>query len=335
MIYGKGAKGMLIDITDDITDMNMEITLIATDESVMSVKIGDIIDLLNNFIIKVYFDEEIYNIEKNICIDLINIGINEDYIIINDKKYFSIYNKQFGILKRKCQYTLDRFIITNTIDKDINKILLKSMVNEILNEIIKLQENNYVHCDIKADNIMYCDKKFKLIDWDLAVHTNEYTKEEICRNSYIGSATHTSNILELSVDKLCKKFMDRYKQSLKRLASKAIKKRNIGFNTNNINEFTKIHLLDDSRASLESLYKYHIDLYSFSVVLYEILSEDMNPLLINNFTNILQNTINVELKDEYIFQYISLDFFKNMKLNEISLSNLLNLIPDNFYIILK
>lgn len=349
MIYGKGAKGMLIDIIDEITDMNMEIKLIATDESILSVRIKDINDLLENFIIKLYFDEEVYDIEKNVSIDLINNDIINDYIVIDDKKYFSILSTsslKYGILKRKCNITLDNYTITSVNvskfdNSNQNVILLKTMSKQILIEIFNLQKNNYTHCDIKADNIMLCGKDFKLIDWDLAVYTKEYTKEEICKNRYIGSATHTSKILELSVDKLCKKFVNRYKQTIKRIVSKTIKKRNIGFNTNNVNEFTKIHLLDDSPISLESLYKYHVDLYSFSVVLYEILGEDMNPLLINNFTSILQNTINVNEDigeggdKEYILQYITIDFSKNKKLNEITLTNLLNLLPDNYILVLS
>jgi len=42
------------------------------------------------------------------------------------------------------------------------------MINDIYESLLILQKNNFMHNDIKADNIIYCDNKYKLIDWELA-----------------------------------------------------------------------------------------------------------------------------------------------------------------------
>ena len=57
------------------------------------------------------------------------------------------------------------------------------------------QKKQYVHCDIKADNIMVCGDIIKIIDWDLAVKNNTYSKDEVCTLNYHGSATHQSPLI--------------------------------------------------------------------------------------------------------------------------------------------
>lgn len=42
---------------------------------------------------------------------------------------------------------------------------LKQFANDILDSIIVLQEQSYEHNDIKMDNIVLCDNRYKLIDW--------------------------------------------------------------------------------------------------------------------------------------------------------------------------
>ncbi len=331
MSYGEGSKGALIDILNPDTDLESEITLVGLDQNIV-VKIREISDLVSKYIIKIYFDEKNFLSESKIVKELINIGVVEDYITYKDNKYYAIYNgKKYGMLKIKCRNTLENYKIESKLDDGVP---LKQMCKDILKEIFILQMNNYTHCDIKADNIMMCDGKFKLIDWDLCVHTPSYDKHTVCKNRYIGSATHTSKMLELSLYKFCGKRVDKYKQSIKRIASKTLKRRNISFDVNNISSLAQIHFLENNSTSIVSLYNFHIDLYSFSVTIYEILDVSLSSSLISKFIYILQNTVNVQFNDvnsyDVVLNYLDESFYQTDKLKSISFTDLLNLIPENW-----
>ena len=115
-------------------------------------------------------------------------------------------------------------------------------MKDILLNIIQLQEKKYVHCDIKADNIMICGTDAKLIDWDLAIkHTDDnYAIKTICENRYHGSGTHQSPLIADYLYKKCSgKFGTRIGQKLVMSLSKTLGKRNIPSDHNKIHKITK------------------------------------------------------------------------------------------------
>jgi len=78
-------------------------------------------------------------------------------------------NKRLFVINRKCQKTLH--------PKQINQYSVgtfKKMVLEIMQIIVKLNEINVSHGDIKLDNIMVCDGTYKLIDWEQSRKLNYY-----------------------------------------------------------------------------------------------------------------------------------------------------------------
>ena len=73
--------------------------------------------------------------------------------------YAISYSNHFYIFQEKCFKTIDKIDFTQ---KEFDK-----MINDIYESLLILQKNNFMHNDIKADNIIYCDNKYKLIDWEL------------------------------------------------------------------------------------------------------------------------------------------------------------------------
>jgi serine/threonine protein kinase len=82
---------------------------------------------------------------------------------ITNKK-MDIYGISYGyyyyIFQEKCHKTIDNIDFTQ---EEFNKF-----INDIYESLLILQQNNFLHNDIKPDNIIYCNNKYKLIDWDLA-----------------------------------------------------------------------------------------------------------------------------------------------------------------------
>ena len=78
----------------------------------------------------------------------------------NDVDIYGIsYDYKYFLFEEKCHKTLENINFTQ---KEFNKF-----IDDIYESLLILQKNNFLHNDIKADNIIYCDNHYKLIDWDL------------------------------------------------------------------------------------------------------------------------------------------------------------------------
>ena len=331
--YGKGSKGYLIDVFGKDSDdneyfINGTCKLINNIDSIV-IDIKQSHELFNDsMLIKCFNKEENFKEEFEKSLDLINYSLIDDYIIFKDNKYNAIYDittKKYGLIKLKCENSIHKYHINNNfLHTNSNSISLQEFVSSVLLQIINLQRHNYNHCDIKADNIMVCGGNVKLIDWDLAQKTQNYELEEICGKRYYGSSTHTSPLIE-NLLSTCNK---RSIQKLKRVISGTFSFRNVSLSSNMINLYTKSYLLLNSPESLKSLIKYHIDLYSFSIVLHQLDIKKLKNLEL--ICEILQNTIYVSDNNE--FKYIiydesipETDVYKTIEFQQ-----LLDLIPLNY-----
>lgn len=72
--------------------------------------------------------------------------------------YGLVFNNNYYIFIEKCHKTIDNIKFTQ---KTFNKL-----VSDIMETLDILNKNNYIHNDIKPDNIILCDDRFKLIDWE-------------------------------------------------------------------------------------------------------------------------------------------------------------------------
>lgn len=91
--------------------------------------------------------------------------------------YALSYNYNFFIFQEKCYNTIDNIKFTQ---KEFNK-----MIDDIYETIEILQNNKFLHNDLKPDNIIYCNNKYKIIDWDKAHHTKDLFKSLIVRGNFI------------------------------------------------------------------------------------------------------------------------------------------------------
>jgi serine/threonine protein kinase len=78
------------------------------------------------------------------------------------KVYGIICKDNYYVFLEKCNKTIEEI-------KFDNRMFYK-MVKEIKEVLKILDDNKYIHNDIKPDNIIYCErvKRFKLVDWDLS-----------------------------------------------------------------------------------------------------------------------------------------------------------------------
>lgn len=74
--------------------------------------------------------------------------------------YAISFSHKFFIFQEKCHKTIDNIKFSQ---KEFNKF-----IKDIYESLLILQKSKFIHNDIKADNVIYCDNKYKLIDWDLA-----------------------------------------------------------------------------------------------------------------------------------------------------------------------
>ena len=74
--------------------------------------------------------------------------------------YAISFSHRFYIFQEKCHKTVDNIKFTQ---KEFNKF-----IKDIYESLLILQKSKFIHNDIKADNVILCDNKYKLIDWDLA-----------------------------------------------------------------------------------------------------------------------------------------------------------------------
>lgn len=98
------------------------------------------------------------------------------------RKIYNIIGFQYGseyyVFNKKCTQNLTSMIETLT-RKQIDQ-----MIASILESLVILQKKKYTHNDIKFDNIMYCDEKFKLIDWERALDIEQLQHRLLVRGDY-------------------------------------------------------------------------------------------------------------------------------------------------------
>ena len=96
---------------------------------------------------------------------------NAEYITLNPIFNFNkidIYNSIIEYQNNEIHHII---YSTKCIGKNM-KIDLNKFIIDILESIVILQKADYMHNDIKLDNIVFCDDKYKLIDWGAA---NKYS----------------------------------------------------------------------------------------------------------------------------------------------------------------
>jgi len=88
----------------------------------------------------------------------VHTTIKEGFKYKNRKIYGIIFNDDYYIFLEKCYKNLEEIKFTQT--------LLNKCTKEIMETLNILNGNNYIHNDLKPNNIILCKNRFKIIDWE-------------------------------------------------------------------------------------------------------------------------------------------------------------------------
>lgn len=116
------------------------------------------------YVKKTFFDNELNGIIK--LMKIFKNDIQKFTSIVPLFKYngCGIYGLTYGdnyyVFSKKCGKTIDNIKFTTE--------LYKKFITDIYYTLKLFKENDYLHNDLKPDNIILCNNKFKIIDWELS-----------------------------------------------------------------------------------------------------------------------------------------------------------------------
>lgn len=181
---GEGAHGVVYDVICD--DSNDTLCYFINDKKVKQIFIhekgidnfykiennDEFISILNeakNKIAKIFTSKQdfMYELNENFKIKDIYAGEGSSpYITIEpifNYKGKDVYSSEIQYENKEIHYVLYSTKCKGNIKE--TPIDLSKLIIDILESIVILQESDYMHNDIKLDNIVLCDTKYKLIDW--------------------------------------------------------------------------------------------------------------------------------------------------------------------------
>lgn len=173
-------------------------------------------------------------------------------------------------------------------DKCNNKYEFQhNLINNLLESLIVLNQNNYLHNDVKLDNIVLCDARYKLIDWGAATPMDY-------KNKTHGSLLTTSPLrwycygyLALVAKNVIPTKTYFYKPEIAKSAF--FKEQVERINT----EFRTLLIFEPDRKKLFEAYKNTFDVFMLGMtflhaVIEHKLSYDLYRPIINSFTSLLE-----------------------------------------------
>jgi serine/threonine protein kinase len=196
------------------------------------------------------------------------------YIIFEDNSHIYV------TFTKKCDMDLEHYKL----------IKLNQIIDNILETFTYMQKKNFVHCDFKPDNMIYCSeyKRFKVIDWGLS----KFAKEKV---RMYGTLTFSSPIA-LYVSGVPKSVV----LSLNHLS--CWKDKINWFNSKIYNELYDIiksdynSVINQTRSELFKRYYKKFDIYNFGMSLAYLIHK---------------NKLNWNKHKTFIIKLISLNGFQN------------------------
>lgn len=182
------------------------------------------------------------------------------------KKYLTIYPdlmfKDISFIACKIYYNTKRnneYVIFGTKCGVIKKVNIDNLIVDILECLKFTEDKTILHNDIKSENIMYCDGRYKLIDWGNATFGNSMRGGTFMGplKKYISGFSLQESYDDIPI-KVKKLYPYLYKsQAFKDLHNKIVA------------EF-KILIENNDKQSLKNNYKGNDDLFSFGFTILEI-----------------------------------------------------------------
>jgi len=98
----------------------------------------------------------------------IHTTIKEGFKYNGKKIYGLIFNDDYYIFLEKCYQNLE--------DINFTQSLLNKCTKDILETLDILNKNDYIHNDLKPNNMILCNDRFKIIDWESSNYINNQSK---------------------------------------------------------------------------------------------------------------------------------------------------------------
>jgi serine/threonine protein kinase len=168
------------------------------------------------------------------------------------------------VVNKKCQKTMKEQIVNNFTEKEFEKFVF-----DILSTLVELQGIEIAHGDIKLDNIMKCDDKYQLIDWE---YNRPLKLDELRGKSFLGMSPMYFKIKYGRVwySAFSVALLNYYKETGgydTRLTSR--------YATNMMQYYSELFKTMTLQAVFEKV-KFSLDLCAFGMVLYGILLRNGN-----------------------------------------------------------
>jgi len=237
--------------------------------------------------IKQIFNNELYSILQNSPFDGIADFIHEKI------------NKRVFVVNRKCQKTMNAKIVNKFSVGTFQKFVI-----EVLQTIIKLNKINVAHGDIKLDNIMICDNKYALIDWE---QSRKLDYNNLKLNLAIGSCPVYYIIkfgsLWEPIHTVAIPFIIKLTGCNDRNS-----KTSSQYILNGVKYYKEIFDSIPQDAAFERV-KHGLDLYSFGLILYGILEHNYNlqsNSKYNKYSEFVQNIYKYENPEKALYDFQSI-----------------------------
>jgi serine/threonine protein kinase len=329
---GQGSHGTAYDVNCDTTNESLcyfidtygvnKITIYNTSTISYDIPIekhNEFIKLLKdttNKIAKIFTEKETFlsELEENIKINTIYGEKKHEYLTLdpifkfNDHDIYSSIieyknNKQAFILySTKC--------IGNIAHADM-KIKLPKLIIDILESIVILQEHNYMHNDIKLDNIVYCNGKYKLIDWGAS---NDKNVDK--RGSLLG--TNPIRLYVLDYCKLCNIKNVIYIRSLMKIGSDYVNSILFGTINRDINIEVDIILSQNKdKKTLNEIYKNSYDIFMLGMTIVHAMHQLHYDIFLGDYIILIRKFVSLTnpVKDAKEALEIAIEHFTSRKIN--------------------
>ena len=301
-IYGEGVKGLVKDVSYIKKDTNTLYNDIISNEDLKYIKLygfkndkiiklkinkEEIIDLIKDkedFIVKEFKKRFYFNNKNNFYNELKGFTkilkifnnsltkyttIKHIFIYQNIKIYGMSFDDKYYTFSSKCYNTIDNIKMTNK--------LFKKFIKNIFETLLILQKRNYIHNDLKPDNIIYCHDYFKIIDWELSRDIKSKPDSLL----YSGNFRYNHPIklyLKLPFFQLITYKMIKYIELNLFKKDYLHKKHMKEYEKRTDESYNHIMNLNLSKKEIHNIYTKYFDIYSFALIIISI--ADKNKLKI-------------------------------------------------------
>jgi len=188
-----------------------------------------------------------------------------------------------------------------------SRINLHKLIIDILESLVILQEHDYMHNDIKLDNIVLCDTKYKLIDWGAS---NNYSVTK--RGSLLGTNPIRLYIMDWVSPKSMISLRSYQKIGLDYIFDPTFIKINSIIN----DEYDLVLARNRDKEYLKEKYKKSFDIFMLGMTILHVLFLMKDTVIIENYLSLVIKFVSLTnpVKDASEALDIAKEHFENLRI---------------------